>query len=265
MIKRIISWIIMIGIAIPVILIGGDIFNVAIVIIAMLATREIIKIREKHRDVPTAMKLITYFFVLVPIGLSLATDIFNVQVNYEYLVALVLMFFVPLVFYHKQNKYNINDACYLIGAVLLIGIASSLFILFRNIRMAYIIYILLITISTDTFGLIAGLSVGKNKLTPISPKKSWEGAIYGTFMATVIASLFYINVIDPNINILSIILATIFIAVMAQIGDLVFSAIKREFKEKDYSNLIPGHGGVLDRIDSIIFALLAFALVLPFL
>jgi len=265
MIKRTISWILMIGIAIPIVLMGGPVYNAVIVIIAMLATKELLKVRSKTKDIPLVMKLITYFFVFIPIAISLSTSYFNMYFSLEYLVALALAFLTPLVFYYNKKQYNINDACYLIGVAVLIGIASSLFILFRDIRMAYIIYILLITIATDTFGLIAGLLVGKHKLTKVSPKKSWEGAIYGTFMATVIASFFFINVIDSSIGILSVILATIFIAVMAQLGDLVFSAIKREFKEKDFGNIIPGHGGILDRIDSIIFALLAFALVLPFL
>ena len=262
MIKRVISWIIMVVVAIPIIFAGGEIYNIVIALIALLATNELIKVRKKKKDIPFIMQLLTYFFVLMLLGLNLNNTAFDINLNY--FIALVLTFFLPLVFYHESKKYQFNDALYLIGTILLVGVAASLFILFRNMRMAYIVYVLLISVATDTFA-YAGIFIGKHKLTPISPKKSWEGTIYGTFMATVIASLFYVNVIDSNINLLTLVSVTLFISIISQFGDLIFSVIKREYKIKDYGNLIPGHGGVLDRIDSVIFALLAFALILPFL
>ena len=73
--------------------------------------------------------------------------------------------------------------------------------------------------------------------------------------------MFYINILNPQVGLLKIILVVLLLSVMGQIGDLVFSKIKREAKIKDFSNLIPGHGGVLDRFDSLIFVVITYLII----
>ena len=73
--------------------------------------------------------------------------------------------------------------------------------------------------------------------------------------------MFYINILNPQVGILKIILVVLLLSVMGQIGDLVFSKIKREAKIKDFSNMIPGHGGVLDRFDSLIFVVITYLII----
>ena len=120
-----------------------------------------------------------------------------------------------------------------------------------------------ITTITDTFALVTGMLIGKRKLAPtISPKKTIEGSIGGSLMGTIVASAYYITVINPSNSLVLVILATCFLTVVGQLGDLAFSFIKREYGKKDFSNLIPGHGGILDRLDSLIFVVLAFVLLL---
>jgi phosphatidate cytidylyltransferase len=110
---------------------------------------------------------------------------------------------------------------------------------------------------SDTFAYLTGILIGKTKLIEsISPKKTWEGTIGGTVLGVFISSMFYITVIKPDINIYQIIFITTFLSILGQFGDLFFSDIKRYYNKKDFSNLIPGHGGILDRMDSIIFVLL---------
>ena len=107
---------------------------------------------------------------------------------------------------------------------------------------------------TDTYAYLIGRLIGKHKLLEsISPNKTWEGMIAGTVIGTFIATTFYKVVINPEINIILITLVTLFLSILGQYGDLVFSAIKRYFGKKDFSNIMPGHGGILDRFDSIIF------------
>ena len=171
------------------------------------------------------------------------------------------MFVVPMVFINDTKKYNLNDALFLVGSILFVGLSFNLLMVTRNISISYIIYLFLITIITDTFALFTGMLVGKHKLAPeISPKKTIEGAVGGSLMGTIVASAFYTTVINPATPLVIVILLTALLTVIGQIGDLAFSSIKRYYGVKDFSNLIPGHGGILDRFDSIVFVTMAFVI-----
>ena len=84
-------------------------------------------------------------------------------------------------------------------------------------------------------------------------------------VGTLIASTYYYITINDTINVIYLIGCTLFLSVLGQLGDLVFSTIKRYFGKKDYSNLIPGHGGILDRFDSLIFIVYGFILLIGIL
>ena len=174
---------------------------------------------------------------------------------------IIFLFLTPIVFINDNEKYNINDALFLIGSILFIGLSFNLVIITRNFDINYILYLLLITTITDTFALLTGMLVGNHKLTDISPKKTIEGSIGGTLMGTIVATAFYFTVINSSCSLVLLILVTCGLSVVGQIGDLVFSAIKRYYDVKDFSNLIPGHGGILDRFDSLIFVILAFIII----
>lgn len=111
---------------------------------------------------------------------------------------------------------------------------------------------------TDVFAYLIGKNFGKHKFTDVSPNKSIEGCI-GGIVGSVLMVLIYVIVCNQiweiEINYLVAILITILLSCASQIGDLAASSIKRYCGIKDYSNLIPGHGGMLDRIDSVIFVL----------
>ena len=116
---------------------------------------------------------------------------------------------------------------------------------------------------TDAYALFGGYFIGRHKLIPeISPKKTWEGSIVGTLFCVFVGSVFYIKFINSDVQIVNLILVTFLLSIVGQFGDLVFSAIKRYFGQKDFSNLIPGHGGILDRFDSIIFVALGFMFII---
>ena len=124
-----------------------------------------------------------------------------------------------------------------------------------------IVYLFMITIMTDTFAYFTGRLIGKHKLLEsVSPNKTWEGFFGGLLVATFSSTVFYLTVINPNASLLVVVLFTLLLSIIGQFGDLFFSAIKRYYKVKDFSNIMPGHGGILDRLDSIIFVMIAFSL-----
>ena len=113
----------------------------------------------------------------------------------------------------------------------------------------------------DTFAYFIGSKFGKRKLAPkISPKKSIEGAVAGVVGTTVVAVItyficdhFYFRL--DTVNVWMVIFSMLFLTVLGMCGDLSASVIKRNYGEKDFGNLFPGHGGVLDRIDSFLFTM----------
>ena len=118
-----------------------------------------------------------------------------------------------------------------------------------------------ITICSDTFAYFTGRLFGKHKMIPsISPNKTWEGAFGGTLVAVVLGTIFYYYFIS-KMSIPLIIAKTLLLTIISQFGDLTFSAIKRHAKIKDFSNIMPGHGGILDRLDSLILIMIAYMLI----
>ncbi len=122
------------------------------------------------------------------------------------------------------------------------------------------------TIFSDTMAYYGGKKWGKRKIFPnVSPNKTFEGFMTGFFSSIIFGILFFIlfftwdsgfNLIYIKKEILFIILILPLISISAPFGDLTFSKIKRSYNKKDFSNLLPGHGGILDRIDSHIFAMI---------
>ncbi len=261
--KRVLSAIIMILIFVPLLFIGGIPFAILMTILSLGAMYELITIREKKKHFPTLIKIASFLLIIFSSVLIYNQNIFSYTMSYQLISFIVLIYLLPILLKNKNMDYDINDALYLVGSLLFINIAFNLILVVRNYSLNYLIYLLLITVITDTFALITGMYIGKNKLAPtISPHKTIEGFIGGVLMGTFVATTFYYTVIDPGISLAILILTTLFLAVVGQLGDLVFSSIKRTFNVKDFSNLIPGHGGILDRLDSLIFVILAFILVM---
>ena len=145
--------------------------------------------------------------------------------------------------------YKTLSLFYLSGLVyLILAIESEYF----NLKV-YLLYSVLVAIMSDIGGLVFGKIFKGKKLTKISPNKTFSGSIGSFIFSVSLIPFFYKSQIDQDL--LSIFLITICISLTSQLGDLFISFLKRKAKVKDTSDLLPGHGGVLDRIDGIIFAI----------
>lgn len=256
--KRCISAIIMLLIIIPIFAIGGNLYNIFVTLIALMALKEFIDIKETKKKLPIFVKLISYIFMVLFLVLNMKNNISLFLVDYRIISGLFITLLLPTILYHDREKYSINDSFYLIGGIFFLTLSFMLLINLRLYDYKLLIYLILIAIFTDTFAYIIGRLIGKNKLLEeISPNKTIEGTIGGTLLGTYVPTMYYLTMVDSN-NILRIVIITLFLSVLGQFGDLFFSNIKRYYDKKDFSNLIPGHGGILDRVDSIIFVLLGF-------
>ncbi len=264
--KRIISAAIMLIIFIPLLITGGKPFAILMSLLAVLGLYELLHMRETRKKFPFLMKVFAYILVLF-FSLNNFTSIdFQYNLDYRVMTFIIFVFILPMVFINDSKKYNINDALFLIGSTLFIGLSFNLLIITRNYDILYIVYLLIITILSDTFALFTGKLIGKHKMAPtISPNKTYEGLFGGLLVGGITSVVFYHVAINNSLPLSILILITMILSVIGQLGDLVFSSIKRYYGAKDFSDLIPGHGGILDRLDSLIFVVLASILFLGIL
>ena len=183
--------------------------------------------------------------------------LFIVKGSFFFIFFLSLCFFITSFEWYKMTK---NKNYFLLGLIFLILSFLSAFLL-RNIFLYDFILVILICISSDVGGFVFGKLFKGPKLTKISPNKTYSGMI-GSFFLSIISALFYTNyygLIYWTDNVLLI--AVILISSISQIGDLTVSYFKRKSKIKNTGKILPGHGGLLDRIDGMLFAI-PFAFIL---
>ena len=254
--KRIISAIVMLAIVIPIVWYGGSIFRLGVGIVSILALKEMLDLKKSHHQLPILVELIAVISLLLIVLAEYDGYSILFGITYRGLAILLLSLLGLLIFY-DEKKYTATDALFLIGSVLLLGVSFNAMILARMTDLYLFIYLILIFIFTDTFAMLSGMLFGRHKLIPkVSPKKTVEGSVLGSIIGTIVASLFY-HFFVSDITVL-VVIVTLILSIIGQIGDLIFSKIKRENDIKDFSNLIPGHGGILDRLDSTIAIMLAF-------
>ena len=262
--KRIISAIVALIIVVPLVMYGHEPFILGVGLISILGLKELIDLKKHHKKIPSLMAFIAYVCVFV---LTIAEyDGYSIAfgLTYRGLAITMLSMFIPTLLY-KKDAYTAKDAIYLCGAIVFLGLAFNGIILTRMFSLKRFVYIALIPIFTDIFAMFMGMAFGKHKLIPhVSPNKTIEGSVLGTTIATIVASTFYYFFISKAL-IVKVVLATICLSVLGQFGDLLFSKIKRENNIKDFSQIMPGHGGILDRLDSLIFVTLGYLILFSWL
>lgn len=259
---RLISAIVAIAILVPLMWVGKLPFAIAVGILSVLAYKEIVDLKKSHGDIPNLVKILGMICVVFLVLGDYKLSSVSIIMSYQRLLLPIVLLLLPTIFY-EDGKYTTKDAFYLIGFVLLVGTFFNLVLSIRNVNLYLLIYLLSVTICTDTFAYLIGCLIGKHKMAPkISPKKSWEGAIAGLIGGSIISLIIYVNLIgDFSIKLLFV---TMILSIVGQFGDLVYSKIKRENDIKDFSNIMPGHGGILDRIDSLSFVVFTYVILLLF-
>jgi len=249
-VKRVISGIIMF-IMVAVVLIIGNKFavNLAVSLVALLSINEYFNVFKEKKNVDrwigNLLAISIAFMDYIPINLMLAL-----------IPAIIILLFLKVIV--TEMKTNFEDiAITLFGIIYIIGFIIFIPMIFSLNNGKFLIwYLAFAAWGTDTFAYMVGMKFGKHKFTSISPKKSIEGCIGGV-VGAIIVSLIYTYFINKfgnlNISYLVTIVISAALSILAQLGDLSASSIKRYVGVKDFGKLIPGHGGMLDRIDSILF------------
>ena len=257
--KRLIGAFIVLAVLITSLILGNNVFAIVISIIALLGLKELIDIKYKNRNI-IFIKILTYILL----GLFMFNNLVIKFDSKIVICASLILLILPIIFYDDKDKYNINDSLYLFGIIFFLGYAFLNIIEIRNISIVKCIYIFVIAFITDTYAYISGMLIGKHRFTDISPKKTIEGCLIGGIMGSFIGSMFYYSLVG-DLSIIKTIIMSIVLVFLSETGDLIFSSIKRYFGKKDYSNIIPGHGGILDRFDSVVFVSLGFLVMLGIL
>lgn len=255
---RVISALIAILIFIPLIWLGSYPFAIAMGVLSILAYKEIIDLKESNPNIPAVMKILGLLCLLYLVLGNYGNYSLEYSISLPRLLLPLVMLLIPSIFY-KKEEYLTKNAFFTLGIVYLLGIFFNLLIAIRSVNVSLLIYLLSVTILTDTFAYAIGKLIGKNKMCPkISPHKTWEGFIGGLIGGSIVGLIVYSNILGSLT--FKAILVTFILSFIGQIGDLFYSKIKRENKIKDFSNIMPGHGGVLDRVDSLSFVVFAYVI-----
>ena len=251
MIKKTIYALIIIACMIPPTYMGGMWLQILLGLIAFAVAYEINSLLQEP---------VNYFQIAFTTVAIMAIEYAPNNAVFGYIIAWVMLLFVIDIVSNDANAHFIAYT-FLISMIVSIAMRTvhNLYLMNGAHNGFYVLlYVCLACYLCDTGAYFFGSFYGKRKLAPnISPNKTWEGAIGGYILGAVGSLIYGLLVLDylPKSMIIA---ASLVLPIFAQYGDLSFSLIKRKFEKKDFGSFLPVHGGVLDRVDSLIFALIAF-------
>lgn len=250
--QRVITAVVALIIFIPIVFLGGTLIEIAALALAVVAMSEVLIMKRILLVTPEAIiSILGTLFLVAPKSWmhDLPSQINTPFVSLIFAIALM----VRVVF--SKNRFNFDDAGVLTLTMLYIGFGFNMFVQARTVGLGMLMYLLLTVWSTDSGAYLVGRKIGKTKLaTQISPNKTWEGSIGGTIVAVIVGIIFSVTGLI-HYGILATILMTLFLSIAGQLGDLVESSLKRYYGVKDSGRILPGHGGILDRFDSLLLVL----------
>ena len=245
---RLISGILLVIAALLTIISGGYVLFFTLVCISLIGMQELYKAMGVHGESTGLLEIIGYLgAILYYVSLLLGFESYGLM---TVLVSLILIMFVYVFTYPKYNAHQIMSAFF---GVVYVAVMLSFILLTRNLPDGKFIVWLIFLCSwgCDTCAYCVGMLIGKHKMAPVlSPKKSIEGAVGGVVGAALLGVIYAVATHGAMLEYAVICGVG---ALISMVGDLAASAIKRNQGIKDYGKLIPGHGGILDRFDSVIF------------
>ena len=206
--------------------------------------------------------------IITSIIITFLSFFFIIKGNFLFVFFLISLYLLSIVEWFYLSK---KIVLFILGLFLLTFSFFTAYSL-RVENIFYFIFVITVCVSSDIGGYIFGKLFKGPKLTKISPNKTYSGMIGSFFLAFIIGNAYvkyfydYFQIFIVNVELYIILLLIFFISVTNQIGDLIISYFKRKANVKDTGKILPGHGGLLDRIDGIIFAIpLSYFLKLSFL
>ncbi len=241
-------------------------FDLFLLAVSVLAAVEFRRMMKTERRLPVWIDVLTIVFTASAYAAFVTVFTYPalLWVAPAFAMAVMLVYGVILV---MVDAFKSQDFANAMATILYCSIGFAAMAILRGHGLKVILYALLVAMMNDTFAMWVGMKWGKHRLCPnVSPKKSVEGAIGGLVIgsAIVIGYVFAFDVF-PGLWWGWIVLMTLVFSCLGQIGDLVASKFKRSYAIKDYGNLFPGHGGVLDRFDSWMYTCLAVLFAVEFL
>ncbi len=251
--QRVITAVIALIVFVPLLYLGGLPFDILVTLMGIVAMSEFLIMKKK---LLVSFEAIISFLLILSVLLPVFWAGFWTQDTLGgsfYLLALVMLVYTVI----SKNRFSFDDAGVLLLGGLYAGLGFRFMMLARAESLWMMLYALLIVWITDSGAYLIGRKIGKNKLAPhISPNKTWEGSIGGSLSAVVIvgAYLYFVQGAFPY-SFSTMLLWTLVFSIGGQLGDLIESAFKRHYGVKDSGKILPGHGGILDRFDSLLFVL----------
>ncbi len=245
---RVISAVVLALLCIPTLLIGGVFVDALLLLVILMGSYEFISIREKRFNVLLYISMVTFIILM---------NVFTINQVGLIIIFLIYLFFIAILF----ADISLDDvaAVFMMSIIFAMAVSSIARIYDNEYGPLFMLYILLATFGCDIGAQLLGMAFGKHKLNArVSPKKTVEGAIGGWLSGAIVSFIYAILVFGDMFSLRLFIGLSLTLPVVAQIGDLSFSLVKRNYGVKDFGSTIPGHGGVLDRIDSLLFSLIFF-------
>lgn len=255
-IKRLLTSVVGLPLVCVVLILGNTyITDILLMIIAIICMKEYFDVISK---VAHPIKWVGYLSTVMIILVSVLTTQ-NIQNIVTFgIPILLLILFLKVIITNMETTFK--DVAYTFLGVMYIPFFIMFLSLIRSSEYGKIMlgYVIIVAWATDIFAYLIGKRFGKHKFSKVSPKKSIEGCIAGIVGAVACGLLYiYISVkffgLELGTSYVLVAALSLLFSVISQVGDFVASSIKRFADMKDYSNLLPGHGGMLDRIDSVIF------------